>query len=302
MRKFVLALLSSITLLMGFAASPGAQATTTTLTFDDVPTGPLTTQYQSLGVLVSGVTVVNSSFSAWPAYSAPNFALAPNGLMTFTLAPTIIGNVQSVSAYISASSSGIGIFAYDASSNLVGQTLLPTGSPNNTLVSVTSSGNPIVTVTIHDGGSTFVIDNLAFATDVPFAKYAATVYLAPKLSSFSATETFTLGANNTGLNPPTQAVTLALGTLTLSIPAGSFAQDMPPRTSSYAFEGSVNGGTLYVSISPTKTPNTYKLFALGVGYAIPSGLSTMPVSLSVADNDGHTNVAPNYVPRVPTSP
>jgi len=208
--------------------------------------------------------------------------------------------VQTVSAY-TLGLRGTSIYAYDASGVQVGQAVLATDS-NQTLLSVTSSGGPITTVHISGIGSTYAIDNLTFTSDVPFAKYSASVYLAPKLATFSATETFTLGSGSTGVNPPRQPVTLTLGSLTLSIPAGSFVQDMPPRTTSYVYNGTVNGGTLYVSISPTKTANTYQLFALGVGYSVPNGLTTMPVALAVGDNDGHTTVAPKYASRVPMSP
>ncbi|KUY86210.1 hypothetical protein [Burkholderia sp. RF4-BP95] len=302
MRRLVHSLLGLLWILAGPSAAPGAWATTT-LTFDDVPTGSLTNQYQSLGVMASGVDVANAAFTVYAANTPPNIAFAPNGLMTFTIDPTVIGNVQSISAYIGPSTTTT-LSAYDASGALVGQTVLP-ASPtywNLAPASVTSSGNPIVSVQIQGGASDYAIDTLTFATDVPFAKYAATVYLAPKVSYFSATETFTLGAASIGINPPAQAVTLTFGTLSLTIPPGSFAKDLPPRGSSYVYQGALNGGILYVSIKPTKTPNTYQLFALGSGYAIPSGLSTMPVSLSIGDSDGHTTVTPNYVQHVPTSP
>ena len=132
--------------------------------------------------------------------------------------------------------------------------------------------------------------------------HQGTALLLHRNSNRPATETFTLGATSTGINPSTQPVILKFGNLTLTIPAGSFLNDQPPRGSAYVFQGTVNGGTLYVSITPTKTPNTYQLFALGSGYALPTGLSTMPVSLSIGDNDGSTNVTPNYVNHVPMSP
>ena len=302
MRRLVHSLLGLLSILVGLGAAPGVWATTT-LTFDDVPTGFLTTQYQSLGVTASGVTVVYAFYTPWVANTSPNIAVAGTGLMTFNLDPTVIGNVQSISAYVGPITTTT-ISAYDASGALVGQTVLP-ASPSNynlTPASVTSSGNPIMSVQIQGGASGYAIDTLTFATDVSFAKYSATVYLAPKVSYFSATETFTLGATSTGINPSTQPVILKFGNLTLTIPAGSFLNDQPPRGSAYVFQGTVNGGTLYVSITPTKTPNTYQLFALGSGYALPTGLSTMPVSLSIGDNDGSTNVTPNYVNHVPMSP
>ncbi|WP_124529493.1 hypothetical protein [Burkholderia sp. Bp8991] len=302
MRKLIRSWLGLVSILAGLGAAPGAWATTT-LTFDDVSSGTiLTNQYQNLGVTASGVIVVNAGGTPWTANTPTNIAAAPTGLMTFTLNPAIIGNVQTISAYVGPSTITT-ISAYDASSALVGQTVVPASSSGNmTPASVTSSGNPIVTVQIQGGGSAYAIDTLTFITDVSFAKYAATVYLAPKVSYFSATETFTLGVTSTGINPATQPVILKFGALTLTIPARSFLKDQPPRGSAYVFQGTVNGGSLYVSITPTKTPNTYQLFALGSGYAVSTGLSAMPVSLSIGDNDGSTNVTPNYVNHVPMSP
>lgn len=143
----------------------GALAATTTLTFDEYSDGTvLTTQYQGVGVTVSGATVLPAVYTPYPANSAPNIAYAPTGLMTFTLNSAITGNIQSVSAYVSADAS-TGIYAYDAGGLLVGQALTP-GATNNLFVSVTSTGNPIARVDIHDGGASFGIDTLRFATVV----------------------------------------------------------------------------------------------------------------------------------------
>ncbi|QQJ99103.1 hypothetical protein JG536_24115 [Burkholderia ambifaria] len=317
MRKLILLLLGTLSLLLALAVSPSAEATTTTLNFDTTPDGTaipsntiLTDQYQSIGVLSvvrsqtgvvdTRVDIIDAPSNFLDVMSRPNVAYSSWGLMTFTLNAALTGNVRTVSAYIEGAH-GTGIYAYDASDTLVGQTVLPVDS-HMAPFSVTSSGNPITTVLIQGSPGSFYVDNLSFISDVPFAKYAASVYLAPKVAYFAASESFTLGAGGTRFNPPTQAVTLTFGSLTLSIPAGSFTKDTPPRTSSYVAQGALDGGTLYVSITPTKTANTYQLFALGAGYTFPTGLSTLPVALSIGDNDGHTNTAPNYVPHVPTSP
>jgi PKD repeat protein len=145
-------------------ATKTAQITTSpaiTLTFDEIPDGAgLTNQYQNVGVTASGVQILNSIGLPWPANTPLNVAFAPTGLMTFTLDPLIIGNVQMVSAYISGDTS-VGIYAYDANGILVGQASAPAGA-NNVLVTVTSSGAPITSVQIHDGGATFIIDTLKF--------------------------------------------------------------------------------------------------------------------------------------------
>ncbi|MBS6362588.1 hypothetical protein [Burkholderia sp.] len=303
MRKLILSLLGSLALPMALAVPPVAHATTTVINFDDIASGTdVTTQYENVGVLASGVTALDQLGNSFSAYTPPNVGVAYGGLMTFTLNQAITGNVRTVSAYV-LGAAGVGIYAYDAGNVLVGQAILPAGSGQTwPPLSVTSSGNPITKVLIHDGGGAFVVDNLSFISDVPFAKYAASVYLAPKVAYFSALESFTLGAGSTGLNLSTQPVSLTFGSLTLNIPAGAFVKDTPPRKNSYVYQGALNGGTLYVSITPTKTANTYQLFALGAGYVFPTSLSTMPVALAIGDNDGQTNVTPNYVPHVPTSP
>jgi len=316
-RKFIPSLLGMLSLALAMAAPLRADAKTTTLNFDTTPDGTaipsntlLTDQYQSIGVLAvirsqtgvveTRVEVIDAASNFLDVMSKPNVAYSSDGLMTFTLNAALTGNVRTVSAYIEGGH-GTGIYAYDASGTLVGQTVLPVDT-HMALFSVTSSGSPITTVLIQGSPSSFYVDNLSVVSDVSFAKYAASVYLAPKVAYFSASESFMLGATSTGLNLSTQAVTLTFGSLTLTIPAGSFVKDMPPRTNSYVYQGTVNGGTLYVSITPTKTANSYQLFALGAGYTFPTGLSMMPVDLNIGDNDGHTNTTPNYVPRVPTSP
>ncbi|MHB9839705.1 hypothetical protein Q8F57_033330 [Paraburkholderia terrae] len=295
---------------MTLCAAPNALAATTTLNFDTTPDGSMiqsgasiVNQYQSVGVATTGATALNASQISLTANTAPNVAYALSGLMGFFLNPSITGNVQSVSAYITGPV-GVGIYAYDASNALVGTAQLNAEAPAPTLLSVTSlTGDPIVSVQIHDGGAQFLVDTVTFATaDVPFAKFGAVLYLAPKISAFASAETFTLGERNTTLNPTTQKVTLRIGALTLTLPPGSFSEDGPPRRGSYVFRGALNGVNLYVSITPTRAPKTYVLFVLGAGYTFPNAVTSMRVGLNIGDNAGAADVKPNYVPRPPSSP
>ncbi|MFC3110363.1 PKD domain-containing protein [Undibacterium arcticum] len=165
MRRYLLSVLGLLSFLIGLGAAPSALATTTTLTFDEYPDGTtLTTQYQGVGVTISGAAVSNALATPWPANTGANVAFAQTGLMTFTLNSTITGAIQTVSAYVSGDTS-VGIYAYDVGGVLIGQSVTP-GATNNLLVSVASSGNPIARVAIHDGGSSFAIDTLTFATTV----------------------------------------------------------------------------------------------------------------------------------------
>lgn len=148
------------TLLLGLAGAPSASAGTTTLTFDDLPEGTyLTTQYQGVGVTAEGVTVYNALNLPWPANTPPNVVLSDTGFINFYFDQGITGNIQKVSAYIAGTSS-IGLYVYDASGTLVGQASTTGATETFVFVSVTSSGNPIARVTIHDGGSNFAIDTL----------------------------------------------------------------------------------------------------------------------------------------------
>lgn len=311
MRKYLLSFFSSFFLLAGMATAPDVLATTTVINFDTTPDGTvirsntqITDQYQSVGVTVSGATAINVASTIWATTNTPpNFALAETSAMIFTLNPSIAGNVQSMSAFIlTGGTSPLTISAYDSSGSLVGQQTVASviGSPE--LLSVTSSGNPIATVEIQGPSSYFAVDTVTFTSSIPLAKFAAMVFMAPKFSAFSATENFTLGANSPALDPATQAVTLSIGALAITIPAGSFVKDDLPRTSAYVFRGKLNNVDLYVWLSPTGSPRSYLLFVLGGGYAFKSGLSTVPVVLTIDNNSGSVNVAPHYVTLVPVGP
>ncbi|MFL8990635.1 beta strand repeat-containing protein, partial [Pseudomonas azerbaijanorientalis] len=146
-------------------SASGLTSTGSSLSFDEfLSDSELTTQYQSLGVTVSGgVTILNEFNSPWPAQSGVNLVYAGSGLMIFTFDSAITGNIQTVSAYVSGAAN-TGLFAYDAAGVLVGQALLPPGAPANTRLTVNSSGGPVARLEIHDGGATFGVDSLTFST------------------------------------------------------------------------------------------------------------------------------------------
>lgn len=152
-------------LLIGlFATQQSFAQTTTTLNFDSIADGvEITDQYASVGVTVQGATSMTARNFGLTAHSGTQFAFSGSGLVTFSVS---IPNVQTVSAYITGPVD-VGIYAYDASGNLLGQQILPANSPENVLMSVTSSGAPIAKVAVHDGGATFFIDDISFTTAAP---------------------------------------------------------------------------------------------------------------------------------------
>jgi hypothetical protein len=164
LRRQLRSVLGTLALLFSLGAAQSALATVTVLTFDEFTDGTvLTNQYASLGVTVSGAAILNANLNGIVPVSKPNVAYADSGLMSFSPNSAITGDIFIVSAYVSGPAD-VGLFAYDIGNNLLGQAILPINAPINTLLSVTSSGNSIARLDIHDGGGTFVVDNVTFST------------------------------------------------------------------------------------------------------------------------------------------
>jgi hypothetical protein len=163
MNSFTSSIKAVAACLLTLTLAQSAFAATTTLTFDEFANQtPITTQYQSVGVTASGATTILALTTPWAANTGSYLAYSSSGLMTFNLDLNVMGNIQKVSAYVSGTSN-TGIYAYDSNGALVGQAVSP-GASDNLLLTVISTGNPITTVTIHDGGSSFAIDTLQFET------------------------------------------------------------------------------------------------------------------------------------------
>lgn len=204
-----------LTLSIAFAAQT-AVATTTTLTFDEFPSHTeITTQYQSAGVLVSGATALDQALTLWVANTPNNIAYAPTGLMTFTIDQSILPNVQSVSAYVSGPMP-IGIYAYDSSGALVGS-VSATAETSNTLMTVTSSGNPIASIAIHDGGSNFGVDTLTLTQPDVMTCDQAKAKLRQSLSALTSADLKWI--------PPAKRLKLIIDVATLAVMVQKGATD-----------------------------------------------------------------------------
>jgi len=129
--------------------------------------------------------------------------------------------------------------------------------------------------------------NEAFTTVVPFSAFSAKAefQIGPP-SSFDLESTFTLGAGSSGINPPTQPVTLQLGTFSTNIPAGSFIQDRKGR---FKFEGTINGVTLEVNIKPLGG-NSFQFKTEGEGADLSGVVNPVMVKLTIGNNGGTTTV------------
>lgn len=158
-RRLLVLLRFSVPILCAWGAVPSATAQNSlALSFDNLPDGTAVTNQYS-GVTVSGATVVVASEGGVPAHSGQNVAYAASGLMSFQLGSTL-GQVKKASAFVTGPTN-VGIYAYDSSNNLLASSAMSSNGTNVPL-SVTTNGNPIARLDIHDGGASFFVDDVTF--------------------------------------------------------------------------------------------------------------------------------------------
>src|SRR6267143_1727646 len=117
---------------------------------------------------------------------------------------------------------------------------------------------------------------------VPFSAFNA----APEIGSdrFELNGRFTLGEGSNGINPHTEAVTLQLGTFSVTMPQASFKK---ARDGRYVFEGSIDGAALELRIAPVTT-NSYTFNAEGSGANLSGTVNPVSVVLTIGDDGGAT--------------
>jgi hypothetical protein len=130
--------------------------------------------------------------------------------------------------------------------------------------------------------------SVATTTLVPFASAFAKLEIANH--RFDLKESFTLGANSTGINPVTQNVTLQIGTFTVTIPAGSFKRIPDGR---FAFEGVINGVSLEVQIVPLGN-KIFTFKAEGTGADFTGLTNPVTVVLTIGIDSGTTTAVAQF--------
>jgi hypothetical protein len=125
---------------------------------------------------------------------------------------------------------------------------------------------------------------------IPFAAFTAQVEitLGPRTGSdaFQERATFTLGPATNGINPPTEAVSLQIGTFSTIIPAGSFQAGPHGQ---FTFDGVINGVTLEVRIAP-QGGNSFIFQAEGTNADLSGTTNPVTVTLTIGDDSGTTTV------------
>jgi hypothetical protein len=94
--------------------------------------------------------------------------------------------------------------------------------------------------------------------------------------------TFLLGDGSDGIAPPTDTVMLRLGTVSFTIPPGSF---QPTSAGAFAFAGVIDGVTLEVTLTPL-TRASFAFEASGVGANLTGIAVPVPVGLTIGEDTG----------------
>ena len=125
---------------------------------------------------------------------------------------------------------------------------------------------------------------------VPFAAFKATVEIKNSDTAFKVRGSFTLGAPSNGINPPTEAVTLQVGTFFITLPSGSFVV----KGDYVDFQGTVSGVALQAQIVSLGR-NRFQFKAGGTGANLTGAIHPVAVALLIGD-DGGVTAAMNPVP------
>jgi len=225
----------------------------------------------SAGIFVSvdnrnqGVGI--GSFGVLP--SSPNFPDPSNPLYPYGL------------AYVPA------LATYDLKSNIstgFGWTYSCAGFPavacKTGVALATTSGDLILNP---DGWSCCSTFTAELHPEIPFSTFDAA--LDREGSRFRMKSSFTLGTDSNGINPVTDAVTLQIGTYSVTLPPGSFRQSLTGGY--YSFNGILGSAKLNVVIAP-KGSDRYLMQVQGSGADFTGTTRPVSVQLTIGDDTGTT--------------
>ncbi len=159
--------------LLAASCSATSQNTPITLGFDGL--ADLSTNLNAFGVSFTGATVLACGGSLncvpFPPFSGRNVIYdSGNGVITANFDPSVTGAVCMVSARITGNRN-ITMTAFDNNNNVIdtqqtgGANYVGSGGTPNLLLSITAANAPIASVTFHDDGNTYTIDDFTFLGD-----------------------------------------------------------------------------------------------------------------------------------------
>jgi IPT/TIG domain len=254
------------------------------------------------GLAATSVTVVNATTitALTPAHAAGTVDVAVttagatgtgSGLYTYvTPAPTVTSVAPTIGTILGGTPVTI------TGTNLNGATAVTIGGLAATSVAVVNATTitavtpahaaGTVDVTVTTPGGTGTGSSLYTYVTVSFSTVSAKLTVSSFQPRFTLLADFTLGGASDGINPVTEAVTLAVNTFTTTIPPGSFTMTGP---GDYAFVEVSNGVSLNVSIKH-KSGNAYTFQATAQNINLIRTTNPATVTLIIGDDTGATRV------------
>jgi FG-GAP repeat len=158
------------------------------------------------------------------------------------------------------------------------------GAKQGTSVALSADGNTAIVGGTFDNSGTGAA--WVFVKPLPFSAFNVQLTVYPNQSQFSIKSNFTLGTTSDGIDPPTEPVTLQIGSFTITIPAGSFVKAGLPGY--FTFVGVVDNVNLEVLIKLT-SGNNY-IFGVDARNVSLTIVNPVTVTLTVGNDSGTTSV------------
>ena len=172
---------------------------------------------------------------------------------------------------------------------------------SNNVSVIDTASNTVEVATIMVGNSPESVGIVPPPPGVPFLAFSAPVLeiafgSAPNTDAFTLGTSFTLSSTAPAINPPTDAVTLQIGTFSITIPAGSFTKN---HLGDFILTAVINGVTLEAVIKPTGTLR-YAFQARGVNASFTGTTNTVYVTLAIGGDSGATSGTANIFGTAPS--
>jgi hypothetical protein len=176
------------------------------------------------------------------------------------------------------------IFVYDISTgNLYRVTDTPVDETLNDISVCNGTGRIVYSAPGNNGDfDVFAFNFQPPSSSVAFASFTGKLALTRSSGSFDLKSSFTLGTASNGINPVAEAVTLQIGSYSVTIPAGSFTKN---TKGIFVFQGTISGVPLQVRINPTGA-SSYTLQAQGSGANFSGITNPVTVTLTIGDDTG----------------
>jgi hypothetical protein len=136
-------------------------------------------------------------------------------------------------------------------------------------------------------GDDYVIDNIYFNEGQPFAQISPRLQLkmdsGPNDDKFQIHASFVLGPGSNGISPLIENITLSVGKISMTIPAGAFTQN---GAGVFKFDGTIDAAELSVTLRATR--QGYEFDCKGSGIDFDESELPMFVGLLIGDDFGST--------------